>query len=91
MRAPVGCGIIFDGFAAKTMDRQIPTWQPVRMARGRASVTDFLADGRLLEVLPHLAMPALPAYALHAFGRQLPIRGRLFINFMIEKLSGLDL
>jgi hypothetical protein len=30
-------------------------------------------------------------YALHAFGRQLPIRGRLFINFMIEKLSGLDL
>jgi hypothetical protein len=22
---------------------------------------------------------------------QLPIRGRLFINFMIEKLSGLDL
>jgi hypothetical protein len=35
-----------------------------------------------VEVLPHLAMPALPAYALHAFGRQLPIRGRLFINFM---------
>jgi len=57
----------------------------------RMTVTDFLADGRLLEVLPHLAMPALPAYALHAFGRQLPIRGRLFINFMIEKLSGLDL
>jgi DNA-binding transcriptional LysR family regulator len=57
----------------------------------RMTVTDFLADGRLVEVLPHLAMPALPAYALHAFGRQLPIRGRLFINFMIEKLSGLDL
>jgi len=36
-------------------------------------------------------MPALPAYALHAFGRQLPSRGRLFINFMIEKLSSLDL
>src|SRR3979490_1080506 len=57
----------------------------------RMTFTDFLADGRLVEVLPHLAMPALPAYALHAFGRQLPIRGRLFINFMIEKLSGLDL
>jgi hypothetical protein len=28
---------------------------------------------------------------LHAFGRQLPIRGRLFIDFMVEKLSGLDL
>ena len=55
------------------------------------TVTDFLADGRLVEVLPHLAMPALPAYALHEFGRQLPIRGRLFINFTIEKLGGLDL
>jgi hypothetical protein len=28
---------------------------------------------------------------VHAFGRQLPIRGRLFINFIIEKLNGLDL
>jgi DNA-binding transcriptional LysR family regulator len=28
----------------------------------RTTVTDFLADGRLVEVLPHLAMPALPAY-----------------------------
>jgi hypothetical protein len=50
-----------------------------------------LTDGRLVEVLPHLAMPTLPAYVLHAFGRQLPIRGRLFIDFMVEKLSGLDL
>ena len=48
-------------------------------------------DGRLVEVLPHLAMPALPAYALHAFGRQLPIRGRLFIDFLVEKLPELDL
>jgi len=57
----------------------------------RMTVTDFLKDGRLVEVLPHLAMPALPAYALHAFGRQLPIRGRLFIDFLVEKLTGLDL
>src|SRR3982074_2952981 len=57
----------------------------------RMTVPYFLADGRRVEVLPHLAMPALPAYALHAFGRQLPIRDRLFINFMIEKLSGRDL
>jgi DNA-binding transcriptional LysR family regulator len=57
----------------------------------RMTVTDFLKDGRMVEVLPHLAMPALPAYALHAFGRQLPIRGRLFIDFLIEKLTGLDL
>ena len=70
--------------------------QPALNAAGiayqlRMTVTDFLADGRLVELLAHLAMPALPAYALHAFGRQLPIRGRLFINFMIEKLSSLDL
>jgi DNA-binding transcriptional LysR family regulator len=57
----------------------------------RMTVTDLLTDGRLVEVLPHLAMPTLPAYVLHAFGRQLPIRGRLFIDFMVEKLSGLDL
>ena len=57
----------------------------------RMTVTDFLKDGRMVEVLPHLAMPALPAYALHAFGRQLPIRGRLFIDFLVEKLTGLDL
>jgi DNA-binding transcriptional LysR family regulator len=57
----------------------------------RMTVTDYLNDGRLVEVLPHLAMPALPAYALHAFGRQLPIRGRLFIDFLVEKLTGLDL
>ena len=57
----------------------------------RMTVTDYLNDGHLVEVLPHLAMPALPAYALHAFGRQLPIRGRLFIDFLVEKLVGLDL
>src|ERR1700686_4264883 len=57
----------------------------------RMTVADSLAKGRLVAVLPPLPMPALPAYALHAFGRQLPIRGRLFIDFMVEKLRGLDL
>jgi DNA-binding transcriptional LysR family regulator len=57
----------------------------------RMTVTDLLVEGRLVEVLPHLAMPTLPAYALHAFGRQLPLRVRLFIDFLLEKLSGLDL
>jgi len=32
----------------------------------RMTVTDYIKDGRLVEVLPHLAMPALPAYALRA-------------------------
>jgi DNA-binding transcriptional LysR family regulator len=57
----------------------------------RMTVTDLLAEGRLVEVLPRIAKPTLPAQALHAFGRQLPIRGRLFLDFMVEKLSGLDL
>ena len=57
----------------------------------RLTVRDYLNDGRMVEVLPHLAMPTLPAYALHAFGRQLPIRGRLFIDFLLEKLRGADL
>ena len=57
----------------------------------RMTVADLLREGRLVEVLPQLAMPTLPAYALHAYGRQLPIRGRLFIDFLVEKLVGLDL
>jgi DNA-binding transcriptional LysR family regulator len=57
----------------------------------RMTVADFLAQGHLVQVLPHLAMPTLPAYVLHPFGRQLPTRGRLFIDFIVEKLSGLDL
>ena len=57
----------------------------------RMTVTDFLARGLLVQVLPHLSMPTLPAHVLHPFGRQLPTRGRLFIDFIVEKLSGLDL
>ena len=55
------------------------------------TVREYLNDGRMVEVLPYLAMPTLPAYALHAFGRQLPIRGRLFIDFLLEKLRDADL
>jgi DNA-binding transcriptional LysR family regulator len=57
----------------------------------KMTVTDLLTEGRLVQVLPHLAMPTLPVHVLHAFGRQLPIRARLFIDFIIEKLRGLDL
>jgi hypothetical protein len=32
-------------------------------------------------------MPVLPAYALHAFGRQLPIRGRLFMDFSLPSTA----
>ena len=57
----------------------------------RMTVTDYLADGRLLEVLPDVALKTLPAYALHAFGRQLPLRGRLFIDYLVAKLKHVEL
>jgi hypothetical protein len=47
------------------------------------------APGKCFLTSPCLLCP--PMRCMHAFGRQLPIRGRLFINFMIEKLSGLEL
>src|SRR6202040_3553381 len=50
----------------------------------RMTVTDLLTEGRLVEVLPHLPMPTLPAHALHPFARQLPIPAPLFIDFMVE-------
>lgn len=53
----------------------------------RMTVADSLAKGHLVEVLPKLVMPSLPAFALHGFGRQLPLRVRLFIDFLIEKLG----
>jgi len=56
----------------------------------RVTVAEDLAAGRLVEVLPHIAMSRLPVYALHAFGRQLPLRARLFIEFLLEKSAGLD-
>lgn len=49
------------------------------------AVSEDLASGRLVRVLPDVAMPTMPVYVLHAFGRQLPIRARLFIDFLIEQ------
>ena len=56
----------------------------------KVTVAEDLAAGRLIEVLPHVAMSRLPVYALHSFGRQLPVRARLFIDFLLEKVAGLD-
>ncbi|MDB5482471.1 MAG: LysR family transcriptional regulator [Caulobacteraceae bacterium] len=56
----------------------------------RVTVAEDLAAGRLIEVLPHVAMSRLPVYALHSFGRQLPVRARLFIEFLLEKVAGLE-
>lgn len=56
----------------------------------RFAVADDLAQGRLVQVLPQLAMPSMPVHVLHAFGRQLPVRARLFVDFVVERVAALD-
>lgn len=53
----------------------------------RFAVEDDLAQKRLVAVLPELAMTTVPVHVLHAFGRQLPVRARLFIQFLVERLG----
>jgi hypothetical protein len=41
----------------------------------------------LVEILPDVAMPSVPMHVVHAFGRQLPVRARLFVDFLVERVS----
>jgi DNA-binding transcriptional LysR family regulator len=54
------------------------------------AIQDDLADGRLRIVLPEIPMFTTPVYVLHPFGRQLPLRARLFIDFLVEAIGGLS-
>ena len=53
----------------------------------RLAIEDDLVAGRLNIVLPEIPMFTTPIYVLHAFGRQLPLRARLFIDFLVEALG----
>ncbi len=53
----------------------------------RFAVADDLAAGRLQAVLPGVALPTVPVQVLHAFGRQLPVRARLFGDFLASRFS----
>jgi DNA-binding transcriptional LysR family regulator len=53
----------------------------------RFAAEDDLAAGRLIEILPDVAMPSVPMHVVHAFGRQLPVRARLFVDFLVERVS----
>jgi len=53
----------------------------------RLAVEDDLAAGRLDIVLPEIPMFTTPVHVLHPFGRQLPLRVRLFIDFLVETLD----
>jgi DNA-binding transcriptional LysR family regulator len=56
----------------------------------RATVDGDLAAGRLVVVLPELPMPTLPVHALHAFGRQVPPRVRIFIDFLVDRIGAIE-
>jgi DNA-binding transcriptional LysR family regulator len=53
----------------------------------RLAIEDDLAAGRLGIVLPEIPMFTTPVHVLHPFGRQLPLRVRLFIDFLVEALG----
>jgi DNA-binding transcriptional LysR family regulator len=52
------------------------------------AIQDDVLNGRLRIVLPAIPMVAEPVYVLHPFGRQLPLRVRLFIDFLVEAVAG---
>jgi len=53
----------------------------------RLAIEDDLAASRLSIVLPEIPMFTTPVQVLHPFGRQLPLRVRLFIDFLVEALG----
>ncbi|MHC8380826.1 LysR family transcriptional regulator [Pseudomonas sp. LB3P14] len=57
----------------------------------RVTVTEDLEAGTLVQILPQHPLIQLPVYALHAFGRQLPARTRLFIDFLLNKAVKSDI
>jgi DNA-binding transcriptional LysR family regulator len=53
----------------------------------RTTVQRDLDAGRLHVVLPDVLLSSVPVQALHAFGRSVPNRARIFIDFIAEQLA----
>ncbi len=53
----------------------------------RTTVKADLAANRLSVVLPDIALATIPVQALHAFGRSMPSRARIFIDFVAAELT----
>jgi len=51
------------------------------------TVAQDIAEGRLVELLPGLDLPVMPVFAVHAFGRRLPVRSKLFIDSLVERIG----
>ncbi|SFM68648.1 LysR family transcriptional regulator [Variovorax sp. OV329] len=53
----------------------------------RLAVQDDIDAGRLVPLLPAVALPLVPVHALHPFGRHPPLRVRLCIDFLVDQLA----
>jgi len=53
----------------------------------RLSVEDDLASRRLVQLLPDAPLRRMPVYVLHAFETQVPVRVRLFIDFLAARMG----
>lgn len=51
------------------------------------AVRDDLAARRLEVVLPDQALACVPVHAIHAFGKNMPTRARVFVDFVTAQLS----
>lgn len=54
----------------------------------RTIVQDDLDAGRLRVVLPDVPLRPVPLQVLHGFGRRLPARAKVFIDFVAAELAG---
>ncbi|MDM0074774.1 LysR family transcriptional regulator [Variovorax sp. J2P1-59] len=54
----------------------------------RFALQEDIDAGRLVPVLPDAPLPLIPVHALHAFGRHVPARVRVFIDFLAVRLAG---
>ena len=56
----------------------------------RLAIENDLANGHLRIVLPETPLVSEPVHVLHPFGRQVPLRVRLFVDFLVDAIGGLS-
>lgn len=55
----------------------------------KATVQEDVDAGRLCHVLPQLALRSVPLHVLHGFGRNIPLRAKIFVDFVEKQLAQL--
>ena len=61
---------------------------PGECRAGATIVQHDLDAGRLRQVLPDAALRPVPLQVLHGFGRRLPARAKIFVDFVAAELAG---